>query len=82
MLGAQTGANVRDGCQPDQAKRLVYADGVDVTNDEALVPIGTSCRLCERMDCEQRAFPPVQRRLSIDENVRAVSFYAPGPPAS
>jgi len=68
------------GCELSHAKRLVYADGVDVTNDEALVPIGTSCRLCERADCEQRAFPPVQQRLSIDENVRAVSFYAPPPP--
>ncbi len=68
------------GCALAHAKRLVYADGVDVTNDEALVPIGTSCRLCERTDCEQRAFPPVQQRLSIDENVRAVSFYAPPPP--
>jgi predicted transcriptional regulator len=30
------------------------------------------------MDCEQRAFPAMQSRLSIDENVRAVSFYASG----
>ena len=38
---------------------------------------GVTCRLCERMDCEQRAFPPLQHPLSVDENVRGVSFYAP-----
>jgi predicted transcriptional regulator len=29
------------------------------------------------MDCEQRAFPALQHRLSINEHVRGVSFYAP-----
>jgi predicted transcriptional regulator len=29
------------------------------------------------MDCEQRAFPPFQHPLKVDENVRGVSFYAP-----
>jgi hypothetical protein len=29
------------------------------------------------MDCEQRAFPPIQHKLTIDENVRGMSFYAP-----
>jgi predicted transcriptional regulator len=29
------------------------------------------------MDCEQRAYPPVQHALTINENVRGVSFYAP-----
>jgi len=65
------------GCDVSEARRLVYADGVDVGNLDAAIPIGTSCRLCERLDCEQRAFPPITHRLSIDENVRAVSFYAP-----
>jgi predicted transcriptional regulator len=39
--------------------------------------IGTTCRLCERLDCEQRAFPPLQHGFTIDENVRGASFYAP-----
>jgi hypothetical protein len=29
------------------------------------------------MDCEQRAFPPLQHPLKVDENVRGLSFYAP-----
>jgi predicted transcriptional regulator/transcriptional regulator with XRE-family HTH domain len=65
------------GCEKSHARRLVYADGVDLESHEAVVPVGVTCRLCERMDCEQRAFPPLQHPLSVNENVRGVSFYAP-----
>lgn len=65
------------GCEVSFARELVYADGVDLQNREAVVPVGPTCRLCERMDCEQRAFPPVQHPLQVNENVRGLSFYAP-----
>jgi hypothetical protein len=65
------------GCPIRDAHQLVYADGYDLDNLDAAVPIGTTCRLCERLDCEQRAFPPLQHGLTIDENVRGRSFYAP-----
>jgi len=65
------------GCPVRDARKLVYADGYDVDNLDAAVPIGTTCRLCERLDCDQRAFPPLQYGLTIDENVRGRSFYAP-----
>lgn len=65
------------GCPVPDAKKLVYADGYDLDNLDAAVPIGTTCRLCERADCEQRAFPPLQHGLKVDENVRGRSFYAP-----
>jgi predicted transcriptional regulator/transcriptional regulator with XRE-family HTH domain len=65
------------GCPVKDARKLVYADGYDLANLEAAVPIGTTCRLCERVDCEQRAFPPLQHGLKVDENVRGRSFYAP-----
>lgn len=67
------------GCQISHARALVYADGVDLEDLEAAVPIGSACRLCERTNCEQRAFPPVNQPLRIDENVRGRSFYATGP---
>ncbi len=67
------------GCEVSHAKRLVYADGVDLESRQAVVPVGLTCRLCERMDCEQRAFPPVQHPLKVNENVRGVSFFAPVP---
>ncbi len=65
------------GCPVQDARKLVYADGYDLTNLDAAVPIGTTCRLCERLDCEQRAFPALQHGMTIDENVRGRSFYAP-----
>jgi len=68
------------GCEVSHARKLVYADGVDLESREAVVPVGLTCRLCERMDCDQRAFPPVQHPLQVNENVRGVSFYAPVAP--
>jgi predicted transcriptional regulator/DNA-binding XRE family transcriptional regulator len=65
------------GCELRFAKELVYADGIDVENLDAATPVGVTCRLCEHMDCEQRAFPALQHPLRIDENTRGVSFYAP-----
>ncbi|MFL5272601.1 MAG: short-chain fatty acyl-CoA regulator family protein [Anaeromyxobacteraceae bacterium] len=65
------------GCEVSHARKLVYADGVDLESREAVVPVGLSCRACERIDCEQRAFPALQHPLSVNENVRGVSFYAP-----
>lgn len=65
------------GCPVRDAKKLVYADGYELGTLDAAVPIGTTCRLCERLDCEQRAFPPMQYGLKVDENARGRSFYAP-----
>jgi predicted transcriptional regulator/DNA-binding XRE family transcriptional regulator len=65
------------GCPVNEARKIIYAEGYDLDNLEAAVPIGTTCRLCERLDCEQRAFPPLQQGLVVDENVRGRSFYVP-----
>jgi predicted transcriptional regulator/DNA-binding XRE family transcriptional regulator len=65
------------GCKVEEAKELVYSDGVDLSNPNVAVPVGVTCRLCERMDCEQRVFPPLTHPLKVNENVRGVSFYAP-----
>jgi predicted transcriptional regulator/DNA-binding XRE family transcriptional regulator len=65
------------GCPVQDARKLIYADGTDLDNLDAAVPIGTTCRLCERLDCDQRAFPPLQYGLAVDENVRGRSFYVP-----
>jgi predicted transcriptional regulator len=68
------------GCDISDAGRMVYADGLDLSSRDAVVPVGPSCRLCERMDCEQRAYPPLHHPFPIDENRRGVSFYAPPDP--
>ena len=63
-------------CDIDYARQIMHADGLDLTN-AAAVPVGLTCRTCERMECQARAFPALQRSAPIDENVRGVSFYAP-----
>jgi predicted transcriptional regulator/transcriptional regulator with XRE-family HTH domain len=65
------------GCRVEHARELVYSDGIDVSNPETCVPVGITCRLCERTDCEQRALPSLKVPLRVDENVRGVSLYAP-----
>lgn len=64
------------GCPASRARELVYSDGLDLSQLDAAVPVGVTCRLCERSDCEQRAFPSLRRPLTIDENVRGLSLYA------
>ncbi|MGW3923055.1 short-chain fatty acyl-CoA regulator family protein [Streptomyces sp. NPDC005093] len=56
------------GCEIRHASRLVYSDGLDLDNASAATPIGMGCRTCERLDCPQRAVPPLGRPLTIDEN--------------
>ncbi|HJV90681.1 MAG TPA: short-chain fatty acyl-CoA regulator family protein [Holophagaceae bacterium] len=62
------------GCELGYAKELVYSDGIRL--DQPPVPVGVTCRLCDRTDCEQRAFPPLQAPFKVDENLRRSSFYA------
>jgi predicted transcriptional regulator/transcriptional regulator with XRE-family HTH domain len=66
------------GCRLERARELVYSDGIDVGNLDMCVPVGVTCRLCERTDCAQRAFPSLKVPLRVDENVRGASLYAPG----
>jgi predicted transcriptional regulator/DNA-binding XRE family transcriptional regulator len=67
------------GCRIEHAPEMVYSDGMDLRNERMATPVGVSCRLCERSDCEQRAFPSLRHPLQVDENVRGVSLYAPVP---
>jgi len=65
------------GCRIEHARDLVYSDGMDLENQETYVPVGVTCRLCERTDCDQRAHPSLHHPLRIDENVRGMSLYVP-----
>ncbi|GAK44912.1 conserved protein [Tepidicaulis marinus] len=61
------------GCEISHAKKLIYSAGYDLEDERGATPIGVNCRLCERMDCSQRAFPPLKKRLEVDEHVRGIS---------
>ncbi|WP_295850789.1 short-chain fatty acyl-CoA regulator family protein [uncultured Xylophilus sp.] len=66
------------GCDARYADRLVYAKGVNLIDPDAATRIGAGCKVCDRADCAQRAFPPMGRTLQIDENLRGFAPYAPG----
>lgn len=65
------------GCDIAHAPKLVYSDGVDLDGLDVAVPVGMTCRLCDRMECPQRAFPSIQTKLRVDPDVRGLSFFAP-----
>ncbi|MFN3524438.1 MAG: short-chain fatty acyl-CoA regulator family protein [Phenylobacterium sp.] len=58
------------GCEIQYADALVYSRGVDLAGPA--VRIGVSCRICERDDCTQRAFPPVDRGFSVPRFERSI----------
>ncbi len=62
------------GTQAEAARAMVYAD--DVPRDRP-VPVGLTCRFCERTDCSQRAAPSYKFPLTVDENVKKDNFFSP-----
>lgn len=68
------------GCELKHAHRLVYARGLDLSAPE-ITPIGPACRLCHRHPCAERAAPPVDRPLAVDDWAKSVSPYPFAGPA-
>ncbi|MEX5632805.1 short-chain fatty acyl-CoA regulator family protein [Parafrankia sp. FMc2] len=64
------------GCEIRHAHRLVYATGLDLDDPAAATPIGAGCRVCDRDDCAQRAFPRLGHDLAVTEDR---STYIPYP---
>lgn len=63
------------GCDIAHARSLIYADGVDLENEAGIVPVGTSCRICPRRECEQRAHPPADHRFDLPADLKPESLY-------
>ncbi len=61
------------GCEIQHAGAVVYAAGLDLEGPASR--IGVSCRICERDDCPQRAFPPLDRALRVPLNDRRTVPY-------
>lgn len=65
------------GTNADNARHMVYADEVARVGDRSAVPVGVTCRFCERTDCSQRAAPSYKFALTVDENVKKDNFFSP-----
>ena len=70
------------GCEARHAHRTVYAQGLDLDDDEAATKIGSGCRMCDRPACPQRAFPPLNHALRVDAHRSSLSPYLLDQPAS
>lgn len=65
------------GCDIAYADRLVYSHSLPVGDRATAVPIGAGCKVCERTDCAQRAFPQLGRPIRVDQNRSALTPYTP-----
>ena len=63
------------GCEAKYAKEFVYTENLNLKDKKTEIPIGVSCRTCDRLDCSQRAFPPLHKKFDVDINSRGVSVY-------
>jgi XRE family transcriptional regulator, fatty acid utilization regulator len=68
------------GCDTRHAEELVYSRGLNVHNPAFATPIGMGCKVCERADCPQRAFPALGRPLIVDERRSGFAPYAASAP--
>lgn len=59
------------GCDIAHAGELVYARALNLNTPQP-VPVGPTCRLCERPACPARAVPPMSYALRIDERERGL----------
>jgi len=75
------------GVETSLAKDIIYSDVLPLdfqkedgakhseTGTFGIIPIGPSCRLCERPGCLSRVHPPITRPLGLDEMVTGMSAY-------
>lgn len=64
------------GCEARHAGRLIYSRGLDLGAPSNAMPIGPGCRVCDRQQCVQRAFPRVGRTLDLAADVSTREPYA------
>ena len=63
------------GCELHHARDIIYADQIDTGKPKNLEPIGIGCAACERMDCTQRAHPPIGHELRFDGHMRRAGIF-------
>jgi predicted transcriptional regulator/transcriptional regulator with XRE-family HTH domain len=77
-LGPDKSFAIGLGCDVAHAEKLVYSVGIDLTDQESIVPIGAGCKICDRPACPQRAFPYLGHPVYVDPHS---STDLPYPPA-
>jgi predicted transcriptional regulator len=62
------------GCTVEHAAEIGYAEGFSVPAAR-MVPIGINCRICPRMNCDQRAHQAVVLTQPVDERRRGATRF-------
>lgn len=52
------------GCAAEHAHKLIYTQGLP---EPSPTPIGVTCRLCHRLECQARSAPPIGRQILPDD---------------
>ena len=66
------------GTHAEHAKHLAYADEIPFVDPQKMaMPVGTTCRFCERTDCNQRAAPSYKFAFRVDEYIKKDNFFSP-----
>ncbi len=69
------------GTRAEDSRHLAYADDQPRWAPERAVkiavPVGVTCRFCERTDCNQRAAPSYKFAFTPDEYVKKDNFFSP-----
>ena len=62
-------------CRIGICERIIMKNALSTGSQHAFESIGISCRICERRDCHQRSVPPLERKLSVDYDMRGILPY-------
>ena len=66
------------GAVAADAKNLAYADDLPAGDlRRTAIPVGVTCRFCERTDCNQRAAPSYKYAFAVDEYTKKDNFFSP-----
>jgi predicted transcriptional regulator len=66
------------GTHASNAKYLAYADDMPFADPQRMaVPVGATCRFCERTDCNMRSAPSYRFAFRVDEYTKKDNFFSP-----
>jgi predicted transcriptional regulator/DNA-binding XRE family transcriptional regulator len=68
------------GTHAEAARHLAYADEQPYAREvlsKLAIPVGVSCRFCERTDCNQRAEPSYKFAFNVDAYTKKDNFFSP-----
>lgn len=66
------------GTVAEEATHLAYGDDMPFADPGRMaIPVGISCRVCERTDCNQRAAPSYKFAFRVDEYTKKDNFFSP-----